>query len=125
MIAAAIATTITATIESTPCEARTAHAITAVSPGSGSPNDSNANSTKSSSSAHWLCWSMKVVIEARSVVAYACAGAATASASRRVRAFEISRGRKTNANAPNTSGTSSAIACEISSPAVVTVVEAP
>ena len=56
MIAAAIATTITTSIASVPCEASTAHAISAVSPGTGSPNDSSVSSTKRSTSAHdsWL-----------------------------------------------------------------------
>jgi hypothetical protein len=67
MIAARIATTITHTIGSAPCEARTLHAINAVSPGTGSPNDSNSISPNIISSAHWLCASMKLVIDPRRV----------------------------------------------------------
>ena len=54
MIAAAAATTITATIERSPCEAITLHAINAVSPGTGSPNDSSATSPNRSGRAQSL-----------------------------------------------------------------------
>jgi hypothetical protein len=51
MIAAAAATAITATIDSDPCEASTPQAINAVSPGSGTPNDSSATTANNNSSA--------------------------------------------------------------------------
>ena len=52
MIAARIATTITHSIANAPCEARTLHAINAVSPGTGSPNDSSSISPNSIINAH-------------------------------------------------------------------------
>ena len=63
MIAARIATTITHSICNAPCEASTLQAIKAVSPGTGSPNDSSSISPNIISSAHWLCASMKLVID--------------------------------------------------------------
>ena len=52
MIAARIATTITHVIGNAPCEASTLQAINAVSPGTGSPNDSSSSSPNIISSAH-------------------------------------------------------------------------
>src|ERR1035437_5597554 len=60
MIAPAAANTITDTIEWCPCDASTPNAISAVSPGSGSPNDSSITTTKSSGSP---CATKKWVIE--------------------------------------------------------------
>ena len=64
MIAAATPTTITHTIESDPWDASTEHAISAVSPGTGRPNDSSVRRANISSIAHWLCCSTKVRIDA-------------------------------------------------------------
>src|SRR5215471_7520502 len=63
MIAARAAIPITASIERAPWEASTPQVISAVSPGSGSPNDSSATRPNRSNSAHWPCWSMKLVID--------------------------------------------------------------
>ena len=52
MIAASTPTTITHTIENEPCEARTEQAISAVSPGTGRPNDSSVSRTNSRRIAH-------------------------------------------------------------------------
>src|SRR6516165_8863230 len=64
MIAASTPTTTTQPIDSDPCAASTEQAISAVSPGTGRPNDSRASKTNIDSSANWLCCSMKVWIEA-------------------------------------------------------------
>src|SRR5689334_12077175 len=69
MIAAAAATTITATIERSPWDAITPHAISAVSPGTGSPNDSSATSAKRSGRAQSPWAWKKLVIDASTVTA--------------------------------------------------------
>src|SRR4051812_48481177 len=66
MIAAAIPTRITQPICRVPRAASTPHAISAVSPGSGSPNDSSATSAKSRTSAQSWLPSMKPLMDASS-----------------------------------------------------------
>ncbi len=65
MIAAAAATTMTHPMDSDPWEAMTAHAINAVSPGSGRPNDSSASSANMTRSAQSRWSSTKPWIDPR------------------------------------------------------------